>query len=83
MKQISGIITTLNEENNIEAAIRSLQRVCDEVVVVDSESSDHTVEVAQAAGARVFTQKYLGDGNMLRTNGLSVSMPTNDSATNW
>lgn len=62
MKQISGIITTLNEENNIEAAIRSLQRVCDEVVVVDSESSDHTVEVAQAAGARVFTQKYLGDG---------------------
>ena len=62
MKHISGIITTLNEESNIEAAIRSLQQVCDEVVVVDSESNDRTVEIAQAAGARVFIQKYLGDG---------------------
>lgn len=62
MKQISGIITTLNEESNIEAAIRSLQQVCDEVVVVDSLSSDRTVEIAQKAGAKVYLQKYLGDG---------------------
>ena len=62
MKQISGIITTLNEERNIEAAIRSLQQVCDEVVVVDSESTDRTREIAQAAGASVYIQPYLGDG---------------------
>ena len=62
MKNISGIITTLNEESKIEAAIHSLQRVCDEVVVVDSCSTDRTVELAQAAGARVYTQEYLGDG---------------------
>ena len=62
MKHISGIITTLNEEKNIEAAILSLQQVCDEVVVVDSESSDRTREVAEAAGARVYVQPYLGDG---------------------
>jgi len=62
MKHISGIITTLNEESNIEAAIRSLQRVCNEVVVVDSGSCDRTVEIAQTAGARVFSQSYLGDG---------------------
>ena len=43
MKPISGIITTLNEEKNIVEAIRSLQQVCDEVVVVDSLSSDNTV----------------------------------------
>ena len=60
--KLSGIITTLNEEHKIEDAIRSLQRVCDEVVVVDSCSSDSTVEVARAAGARVYTQSYLGDG---------------------
>ena len=34
MKPVSGIITTLNEERNIEGAIRSLQQVCDEVVVM-------------------------------------------------
>lgn len=62
MKPVSGIITTLNEERNIEGAIRSLQQVCDEVVVVDSLSTDRTREIAQAAGARVFTQSYLGDG---------------------
>ena len=66
MKHISGIITTLNEERNIKEAITSLQQVCDEVVVVDSESSDRTREVAQAAGAKVYIQPYLGDG--IQTN---------------
>lgn len=62
MKQISGIITTLNEESNIVEAIRSLQQVCDEVVVVDSLSTDNTVALAQEAGAKVYSQPYLGDG---------------------
>ena len=62
MKPISGIITTLNEEGNIQEAIRSLQQVCDEVVVVDSMSSDNTVALAEQAGARVVLQPYLGDG---------------------
>ena len=59
---ISGIITTLNEEANIRDAILSLQQVCDEVVVVDSLSSDRTAEVAREAGAQVVMQPYLGDG---------------------
>lgn len=59
---ISGIITTLNEERNIEAVIRNLQQVCDEVVVVDSLSTDRTAELARAAGAQVVLQPYLGDG---------------------
>lgn len=61
-KKISGIITTLNEERNIADAIRSLQRVCDEVIVVDSNSQDRTVEIAKELGARVYLQPYLGDG---------------------
>lgn len=62
MNHISGIITTLNEEKNIAEAIRSLQRVCDEVVVVDSNSTDRTVEIAESLGARTYLQSYLGDG---------------------
>ena len=34
--RITGIITTLNEADNIVACIQSLQRVCDEVIVTDS-----------------------------------------------
>lgn len=62
MTPISGIITTLNEERHIVEAITSLQQVCDEVIVVDSLSNDRTVELAEAAGARVISQAYLGDG---------------------
>ena len=59
---LSGIITTLNEEANIRGAVESLLQVCDEVIVVDSCSTDRTVEVARAAGAIVYEQPYLGDG---------------------
>ncbi|HQA86423.1 MAG TPA: glycosyltransferase family 2 protein [Bacteroidales bacterium] len=62
MKNITGIITTLNEERNIEEAIRSLQQVCNEIIVVDSLSEDNTVEIAKKAGAQVVLQAYLGDG---------------------
>ena len=59
---ISGIITTLNEEANIADAIASLRQVCDEIVVVDSESTDRTVEIARELDAKVYLQRYLGDG---------------------
>ena len=35
---ITGIVITLNEEKNIQECILSLQKVCDEVIVVDSLS---------------------------------------------
>ena len=62
MQQITGIIITLNEANNIESCIDSLHQVCSEIIVVDSNSQDQTVALAEAAGARVFRQPYLGDG---------------------
>lgn len=59
---ITATIITLNEERNIEAVIASARRVCDQVVVVDSESTDRTAELARSAGAQVVVQPYLGDG---------------------
>lgn len=60
--KITANIITLNEEKNIEGVIRSVLAVCDEVLVIDSESSDKTREIAESLGARVIIQPYLGDG---------------------
>ena len=60
--KITANIITLNEEKNIKAVIENVQKVCDEVLVVDSLSSDRTCEIAEALGAKVIKQKYLGDG---------------------
>jgi glycosyltransferase involved in cell wall biosynthesis len=61
-KLITANIITLNEEKNIEEVIRSVQGICDEIFVVDSQSSDRTCEIAEFLGAKVVVQPYLGDG---------------------
>jgi glycosyltransferase involved in cell wall biosynthesis len=57
--KISATIITLNEEENIQAAIETLS-FADEIIVVDSESTDRTVEIARQFTEKVFTQKFLG-----------------------
>ncbi|HWU42849.1 MAG TPA: glycosyltransferase family 2 protein [Bdellovibrio sp.] len=58
---ISLVIIALNEEAHIERCIRSAPFV-DDIVVVDSFSTDRTVEIAQNCGARVFQEKWRGFG---------------------
>lgn len=57
--KISAAIITFNEEANIKRCIDSLD-FCDEIVVVDSQSSDKTVAIAKELGAKVIDQKFLG-----------------------
>jgi glycosyltransferase involved in cell wall biosynthesis len=57
--KISAAIITLNEERNVVRAIESLG-CCDEIVVVDSGSTDRTVEVARRLGARVVEEPWHG-----------------------
>lgn len=60
MPQISGVIITLNEERNIERCILSIINVVDEIVVVDSFSTDRTEEICQKYNVRFIKQKFLG-----------------------
>ncbi len=59
MSEISATIVTLNEARNLPRAIESL-RCVDEIVVVDSGSTDETCEIAERLGARVIRQPWLG-----------------------
>jgi glycosyltransferase involved in cell wall biosynthesis len=59
--QISATIITFNEESNIKAACESVAWA-DEIVVVDSNSTDATRELAAALGARVITNAWPGFG---------------------
>ena len=59
--KISATIITFNEESNIKAACESVAWA-DEVVVVDSNSTDRTRELAEACGARVITNAWPGFG---------------------
>jgi glycosyltransferase involved in cell wall biosynthesis len=57
--KISATIITYNEERNIARAIESL-RCADEIIVVDSGSTDRTVELAQNLGATVIDSPWPG-----------------------
>jgi len=57
--KISAAIITYNEERNIARALESL-RCCDEIVVVDSGSTDRTVDLATKLGARVLDMAWRG-----------------------
>lgn len=57
--RLSACIVAMNEEDRIGDCLASLD-FCDEIVVVDSHSSDRTREVAKSAGARVIERDWPG-----------------------
>ncbi len=59
MPRISATIVACNEANNLSRAIRSLA-CADEIVVVDSGSTDTTPDIATSMGARVIQQPWQG-----------------------
>lgn len=63
---ISCYIRTKNEERLIGEVIRSALPAVDEVVLIDSGSTDKTIEIAEAAGARVVREQWHGWGKQKR-----------------
>lgn len=58
--QLSCVIITLNEERNLARCLASVQGVADEVVVVDSFSTDRTERIAREHGARFVQHTFEG-----------------------
>ncbi len=58
MADVTAIVLTLNEEANIEACLRSVNGFCKRVVVIDSGSTDRTLEIAKQYGADIFSHAF-------------------------
>jgi glycosyltransferase involved in cell wall biosynthesis len=58
MNRLSVCIITLNEEENLPRALASLTEIADEIVVVDSGSTDRTAEIAGQHGAAWFERPW-------------------------
>lgn len=58
--KISAVLIAFNEEKNIARAINSLKLFADEILLIDSESTDRTREIAENLGAKVIVQSWLG-----------------------
>jgi len=60
MSKVSAVLITYNEAGNILRALRSLERLADDIVVVDSCSDDGTPELCRDFGARVYSRAWTG-----------------------
>lgn len=69
---ISAIVLTKNEELNIEKCLNSL-KWCDEIIVVDDNSKDRTVEIAKNLGAVVYSHPLKDDFSESRNFGLKLA----------
>lgn len=58
--KISAVVITYNEEDKIGRCLDSLRDVADEIIVIDSLSTDRTVEICKSKGATVISQEFLG-----------------------
>jgi glycosyltransferase involved in cell wall biosynthesis len=62
MIRISVVIITYNEERNLARCLDSIKDIADEIVVVDSNSTDNTIAIASTYNARVIQHPFLGYG---------------------
>jgi glycosyltransferase involved in cell wall biosynthesis len=75
MAKISACIISFNEEQRIGDCLKSLQSVADEIIVVDSLSTDRTKEIAAKYTEKIFDQKFLGH---VEQKNLAVSKASHD-----
>ncbi len=66
---ISVVVLTHNEEKNIKNCLEAL-KWCDEIIIIDDDSVDHTAAIADKNGAKVYVRSLENDFSAQRNFGL-------------
>jgi len=74
--KVSTCVITKNESDNIRRCLGSLTKVADEIIVVDTGSTDDTVKIAKEHGARVFQYKW--DNNFANAKNYALDQVNGD-----
>ena len=84
MWKLSVVIITKNEERNIGRCLQSVQRVADDVVVLDAMSEDHTEQICRQYGAHFVQREWAGYvdsknfANLLAENDMIMSLDADE-----
>lgn len=85
MDKISAVIITFNEQKNIARCLESLRGVADEIIIIDSFSSDRTRDICEGFKVNFVEQKWKGysesknTGNALASNDYILSLDADEA----
>ncbi len=67
---LSACLMVKNEEQNIERCLKSIINVVDEIVVIDTGSTDRTMKIALSYGARIFEHPWENNFSLHRNQSI-------------
>lgn len=73
--RLSVVIITFNEGENIRLCLHSVKDIADEIVIVDSGSTDNTIEIARKYGAKIYRREF---DNYANQKNFALSKATGD-----
>lgn len=70
---LSACMMVKNEEKNLERCLKSIKKLVDEIVVVDTGSTDETVQIAKRFGARVYHHEWAKNFSLHRNQSIDYA----------
>lgn len=73
-KLLSVCVITKNEENNLEKCLKSVKSIADEIIIVDTGSTDKTIEIAQKFTSNIYHFEWIDDFSAARNFALEKAI---------
>ena len=75
-RTVSACMIVKNEEELLEDCLKSIRSWIDEIIIVDTGSTDKTIEIAESYGAKIYHQEW--EGNFSKHRNYSLEQATSD-----